>query len=366
MAEFNKGVRDLKKEVMDAGWCVSCGVCVEACPYIKALGDRVAVIHDCGLDDGNCYKICPRTETDYQALAIVMDSGDEYEPVLGRQRDIYFARAAHHRFSGPGQYGGVVTALAALALAESRVDAALLTGTSLAHEPQPVLARTEEEIVAAAGSKYTVCPTVKGLYKLNDDDRVLVVGRPCQVTGLRKMQLGTGMRQGRNVEIIIGLFCFFGLCYDFYAFLRDEFGIEEVLGMDVPQDKDVQISSPAGKIGVPMDKIRPLIKLGCHSCFDPTSELSDLSVGSTESDANWCTLVVRTEKGAALVKEAIAQKTIEVKPYPADKEKQLREAVVNKKRRVLLQAHDFAAINNSYLNMDEKTRLFLKGGAGSA
>ncbi|MBS4023933.1 MAG: Coenzyme F420 hydrogenase/dehydrogenase, beta subunit C-terminal domain [Dethiobacter sp.] len=361
MEELKKGSQDLKREVMDGGWCVSCGVCVEACPYIKALGDRVAVIHDCRLDDGNCYKICPRTETDYHTLSKMVHQKDEYEPVLGGHRKLYFARAAQEKFSEPAQYGGVVTALAALALSENEVDAALLTGNSPGNRPQPVLARKEEEVVAAAGSKYTVCPTVKGLYKTNDDDRVLVVGRPCQVTGLRKLQHRTEMRQGKNVELIIGLFCFFSLRYDFYDFLQDELGIDAVCGMDIPKDGDVRVLSPSGKHEVPLDKIRPLIKQGCHSCFDPTSELSDISVGSTESDPGWCTLIVRTEKGDALVQKAIAQKVIEVQPYPAEKEKQLREAVVNKKRRVLLEQHDFAPINSSYLNMDEKMRQFLKG-----
>jgi len=44
-----KGSLDLEKEVISAGLCTSCGACVNICPYVKVVRDRVAVIEHCGI-----------------------------------------------------------------------------------------------------------------------------------------------------------------------------------------------------------------------------------------------------------------------------------------------------------------------------
>ncbi|MGB9804936.1 MAG: hypothetical protein ACPLUI_14125, partial [Desulfofundulus sp.] len=63
-----KGALDLKQEVMDSGACTRCGLCAGLCPYIKAVGERVALVYPCGLEEGNCYRLCPRTPTDWEQI----------------------------------------------------------------------------------------------------------------------------------------------------------------------------------------------------------------------------------------------------------------------------------------------------------
>lgn len=362
--ELNRGPEQLKAEVIKGGWCVSCGACVELCPYIKAAGDSVAVVHSCSIGEGNCYRVCPRTPTDYDYLNGQVTGSSAADPALGGYREIFRARAADSRHSGPGQYGGVVSALVAAALAEKRCDAALLTSTDGLY-PRWTLARRESEVLAAAGSKYGVCPGLAGLNEAlrSGNEKIAVVGRPCQVTALRKMQHHSTVEGSKGIGPIIGLFCFWGLDYSFYRNLRQEKGVSRIERADIPKDEGLTVKTDRGEIALTLEETRSFVRPGCHSCFDPTSELADISVGSTESDPAWCTVLARTAAGSELLEKASADGVIERAPCQDEANAALREAALNKKRRVLNgnDTGEGPAINNSYIRPAEELRRRLAG-----
>jgi coenzyme F420 hydrogenase subunit beta len=65
-----------------------------------------------------------------------------------------------------------------------------------------------------------------------------------------------------------------------------------------------------------------------------TSEFADLSVGMYEGRPGWNSLVVRTETGGRLVSRAVGEKRIETEPFPETNLDHLKEASMNKKRRI--------------------------------
>ena len=73
--------------------------------------------------------------------------------------------------------------------------------------PWPRIARTREEIVHAAQSKYCVTPTNVALKEIDPDaDRLAIVALPCQIHALRTLErLGHPAMKG--VSLIIGLYC---------------------------------------------------------------------------------------------------------------------------------------------------------------
>lgn len=361
--ELNKGPLQLKSEIIDPGWCVSCGACVEMCPYIKSQGDRVAVIHDCVLSDGNCYRVCPRTYTDYGYLAGEVTGGIK-DKALGGYRKILQARSTHPDISTAGQYGGVVSALAVTALEEGYADAALLTGSDGIY-PRPVLARNRQQVLGAAGSKYGICPGLSGLNRFlrSGSEKVIVVGRPCQVTALRKMQLYSSVEGRENIGLIMGLFCFWALDYSFYDQLKTRHGTNSIEYAEIPRDAGINLDTDQGKITLSLEETRHYVRRGCHSCADPTSELADLSIGSTESDPAWCTLIIRTEKGASLVDKAIGKGHLEIRANPREALKALSDATTNKKQRVLEGRSESLGIevNNSYLKLDNENGRQIRG-----
>jgi coenzyme F420 hydrogenase subunit beta len=355
--ELKKGPEQLKNEVINAGWCVSCGACVEMCPYIKAEKDKVAVIQSCGLNDGNCYLVCPRTYTDYSSLS---NQKEEYttDGALGTYKTIVKARATDHRISSAGQYGGVVTTLLTSRLEEleHQTGIALLTGYDGIY-PQWNIGRDSEDIINSAGSKYAVCPGLSGLNQAlrNGSERISVVGRPCQAVALRKMINYSSVEGKERIDLIIGLFCFWGLDYSIYDLFKKKYKIQRIEKADIPKDAGLSLQTDQGNITLTLEETRQFIRTGCYSCVDPTSELADLAVGSTEQDPGWCTVIIRTDKGEESLNIAVESGLIEIDQYPDSLRTALVEAAANKKKRVFRgdPDQDAPAVNTSYLKLAE-------------
>jgi coenzyme F420 hydrogenase subunit beta len=103
-------------------------------------------------------------------------------------------RSTNKDILGAAQDGGGVTSLLAYALKEGKIDCAVATGVSEdeAWRPQPVIAKTVDELIGTAGSKYTPCPTLIGLkfaVGRHDGKKVAVAGLPCHIWAIRKMQI---------------------------------------------------------------------------------------------------------------------------------------------------------------------------------
>lgn len=342
MKVLPKGAPQLKEEVFGPGLCTACGGCVGYCPYIKAVADRVAMIYPCNCEEGQCYQVCPRTLTDLpffrarvfgeRALEFDKFNQDSLEAVLGVCRALYFARAGTAAGNFQGQYGGVTTALMRYALTTGKIDGALLVGGKPA-QPRPVLATTIQQVDACTGTKYAALPTLSMLYQPTQNTSCLgLVGRPCQVTALRKMQQ-VGAGAAGQVKLTIGLFCFWSLGAEFIPWLIGK-GLGLIDKMDITVD-DVLFKKGEEAIRQNLAEIRSFIKPSCQLCYDPVAELADLAVGSTEYEAGWNTLLVRSRKGENLVKEALQQGILEVKPYPKERLPLLKQAVLTKKQRVL-------------------------------
>lgn len=354
------GPVELKTQVQDRNMCTACGACAGLCPYIYTVREKVAVIYPCGSADGSCYRVCPRTPTDPGELDRQVFGKSRSDHVLGEHSGIYFSRAQDREIAGRGQYGGTVTALLAFLLRRGRIDAALAVRGNGAALPEPVVAATAEDLLACAGSKYSACPSLSALPQAMREGgrRLAVVGRPCQVTALRKMQ---GLAQERQLShlpaagleslVVVGLFCFWALSPEFYAFLAEKAGSDEIARVDIPGE-GLQITFAGGKeLLVPVNEVRPFIRPACPECFDPTAELADVSVGSTEFDPAWNTLLVRTSAGRTLVEEAQAAGVIELRPYPEERLPILRRAALQKKLRVLN-----AQQGNGYLRLPGEYR----------
>lgn len=335
-----KGPEDLKKEVLDRNLCSSCGLCVGMCPYIKTVRDRAVMIHPCGLKEGNCYRVCPRTGVDARVMDNAVFGSERSDQALGFNRGVYFARALSPEKARAGQYGGVVTALTAFALEQGIISGAVMAGGSPS-SPEPFLAKNEAGVTSCAGSKYTAVPTLTSLNRAARDgmENLGVVGRPCQVTAVRKgQQIGRenpgSLTFAGSAGLVIGLFCFWSLNPDFYGFLREKSGGSAIQRVDIPIE-GLTLTTAGGTATWPVDEIRPYIREACQSCIDCTSEWADLSVGSTEYDPAWNTLVVRSGAGQSLVNDAVEKGIIEIKSYPEERLPILRKAVLNKKMRVL-------------------------------
>jgi coenzyme F420 hydrogenase subunit beta len=366
---LNKGPDELQAEVQQADLCTGCGMCAGLCPYIKEMEEKVAIIDRCGRGDGRCYQFCPRTFSDLDALDESVFGARRADAVLGSYRSLSMVKSAQKTVQQTGQYGGTVSALLIHALNKGVIDAALLTKYSENKHalPQPAIARNRKEVLSCAGSKYTAAPTLKALQDaLKNNKKLAIVGRPCQVTAVRKMQMLDDSPEVKNIALVIGLFCLWALDYKRYSYyLSQQVDLKKIRKIDIPRNDDFIIYTDNGNVRIPIDKIKSFVRPTCQLCMDVTSELADISLGSTEWKDEFNTMLVRSEKGESLVKSAAKAKAIAIQDFPAEREGILREAVLNKKRRVLneLKARGNEQMPLLYLKMNDDHRKWLEGGS---
>ncbi|HII07888.1 MAG TPA: coenzyme F420 hydrogenase [Methanotrichaceae archaeon] len=312
------GFGELEYDVIKKELCCYCGNCIAFCPKIDKQENRPELIdYDplCGL----CYAYCPRTMLDMPTMEkkIFERVRKEDEP-LGIYKKASSARIARSDVQGKAQDGGVVTALLIQALESGVIDCAVVTGRDEKWRTVPKVATTAEEIASAAGTKYTITPSVTGVQMAIDQGfkKIGFVGTPCQIQALRKVQLLDEPYQfGQDrIALLVGLFCMENFEYEqlFPKLVQGTFGLkpEDVDKFEIQKGMFRVLSGDKVK-EIPIDQTDEYVWKGCGPCFDFAAELADISVGSVGSKSGWSTVLPRTDAGAQIYESALAAGSIE-------------------------------------------------------
>ncbi|HEU4326031.1 MAG TPA: Coenzyme F420 hydrogenase/dehydrogenase, beta subunit C-terminal domain [Roseiflexaceae bacterium] len=218
--------------------------------------------------------------------------------------------AARLRPANPqAQWSGITTRLGALLLERGLVDAVLTTravpGTRFA--PQPFLARTPAEVIASAGNKPCLSPGLSLLDELRAAGvrRLAAIGVGCQVHALRAAQDQLGLAQ----LYVVGIPCSDNVAYpDLTRFLElVSRSPATVVHYEFMQDFSVHLRHEDGRIercnfiDIPMGELGDVFPSACLSCFDYANGLADLTVGYMGAEQGWQWLLVRNERGEALL-----------------------------------------------------------------
>jgi len=303
-----KSWRDLFNDVINRGLCTACGTCAAVCPLdlISMSGEEPLateeerkIAEDKCIECGQCYACCPgeRVEMDDLERKLFNRTKNYASDLLGiyKERKVSFASDEDIRLSGAS--GGTAASLQIYALDKGIVDA--IVGVGYDDEkpwvPKPVISKTKEEVLSTQGSKYTHC-SVNDVIKeaVKDNLRVGVVGLPCHIHGIRKIQeLMPNSKLSKNIVFTIGLFC---------AENRFTRGVEHIITkrLGVPLSKVIKISYREGhypgsftvwddegndyKIKYPdqLTFIWMHTRPRCRICYDYSSELADISLGETQ------------------------------------------------------------------------------------
>ncbi len=264
---------------------------------------------------------------------------------LGIVRASYIARSKNEQVLSVAQDGGVVTSLLTHALEAGMIDYAV--GTAKSSEdpwrPKPTIMKSWEQIRAAAGTKVTTSGSLSAIADAwlgYPESKLAFVGLPCQIQALRRiLTTPHGPRKyGESVELAIGLFC--NNSYRYNKLIRDflktqkNCDLQTITKMRLDAKDDCYIACEGEKtvVDIPTKEIEPYLLGACTKCNDFTSELADVSIGANGAPKGWCTLLVRSEKGEALVKSAVEKKVVELKPL-ADGLSVISEISSKKKKR---------------------------------
>jgi coenzyme F420 hydrogenase subunit beta len=239
---------------------------------------------------------------------------------FGTYKEVMALKAKDSKITGVAQDGGVVTQLLCYALDKGIIDGALLAGKSdIPWMPKPVIATTKAEIMACAGTKYTINPVVsvlKDAVREHGLEKVAVVGTPCQMYAVQKMKLYPfGARHIPNkIALTVGIFCTENFSYaGLKTVIEDhcKVPIDSVTKMEIGKGK---FSVKGAKdVSIPIKETHKYEQDGCHVCSDLVAEFADISTGSIGTPDGWSTTFTRTTKGSDLMKKAIAAGLFEKK-----------------------------------------------------
>ncbi len=212
-----------------------------------------------------------------------------------------------------GQDGGMVSALLIWGMKMGVFDSAVVVQRKEGCDVEAVAVRGIDGIMAARGTKYfkvNILPKLKELLS-QGSKRVGVVCTPCQVRAARKMQ-EIFKHDSSDVEItVIGLFCL-----EAFNCARLKSEIKRLLGVEFSKAEKNQIRK--GRFSIQLGEkeyscrvsdLRNAVEKGCFNCRDFSAKLADISVGSVGSQRGYSTVIVRSEKGKALLIDMDIEKT---------------------------------------------------------
>ncbi|MBU2629356.1 MAG: Coenzyme F420 hydrogenase/dehydrogenase, beta subunit C-terminal domain, partial [Proteobacteria bacterium] len=350
---------NLVQEVQKPGLCYRCGGCAVFCTAINygaleidktgkpVYGDMEKCI-ECGL----CYSICPEIsdldeETKRQA---------NWSEPMGRVIETTVVRASDTRVRQRATDGGAVTALLLHLFDRNRIDGAIVTRSVGHFQRQPFLATTRQDISDSAGFFFDVS---HGMKRFSDEymtfssieqfdpmvkkglKRVALVGTPCQIKSLRKMQV-LNLVPSDSIKICFGLFC----SGNFTFGIEEQQKLAEIAGfawndvIKINLKERLVITLKSGdRRTVELEDMESLKRYACHYCGDYSAEFADISFGGIGAKEGWSTVITRTPLGRAVLADcrsfkSIEQFNIEDNPEYASKALQaVRKASFEKKKK---------------------------------
>jgi coenzyme F420 hydrogenase subunit beta len=347
-----KSFDDLMKEVVTPGLCTVCGTCIAACPHnalilrkesfkrlelheLEVTRNLCKPIEDSCEKCGFCYYNCPEVMFDLEK-AEKEEFGAVAKDELGHFMKAYMAQATDSRILENAQCGGVATALLKYTLEDRTVDAAVgVTSTEdPAWKPKPVVVPNPKNLWKVQKAKYTPAATVIGadsaLYKWVRF-RIAVVATPCQVRGLWTTRIspkGYG-KIFESIKLIIGLFCYGTYPYNdlFIKFLAKKHGIIPSSINKIELDTEKIRVYADNELGLEAHRrqLRKYFRKSCKHCHEITNRLADISLGGIGSPEKWTTVLIRTERGRRVFKDAVKERYIKAKPLSDDALKKVKE-----------------------------------------
>ena len=331
----------LFSEVVTSGLCTGCAACIVACPY-DVLGyddkegryrpfhvEEMGGFDDCTHGEKGCTlctRACPRFR-DWEGEIDNFLFGRERldEEVFGVAEEVLLAKATDPAVNDSGQDGGVVSALLIWALEHDVIDAALvsyLEGDGTSWKAVPGVARNREEVLAAAGSRYTYSANTLAYSEAIEGgaERIALVGMSCQASAPPVMAARRAGKVERRFALTIGLLC--SKTFDdaiFSEFFEARYGLrrEEMVKMNI---KGVfQIWMRDGSYHeVPLKEGHAWTREGCKACPDFAAEHADISTGGIGAFGDHTLTVVRTEKGREIMSALVEAGVVETRPASDD------------------------------------------------
>ncbi len=309
---------DLEAKIINTGECTICGACIVACPsfhikFIEGKPKRPKRTMDC-VGCNICYEACYMLRHELLEAIAGNIIGWGEKGSIGLHRCIVTARTRDKEIMNACQNGGIVTTLLLYALDSGIIDGVLAVGKD-GWTPIVCIAKTRDEIMLSAGTKYGVVPVLKALRAAVVDhglSRICVVGSPCHIQSIRYLK-HKGLPLASPVKLTIGLFCRENYEYFYLVEKIRAKGVDinQIDKLDVSDEFDIYVGEK--KLSLPITEVKNCVPKHCLVCRDFAAELADIAIGSGGSAAGWSTVIIRTEVGEKVFSGMVEKGIVETK-----------------------------------------------------
>ncbi len=332
---------ELFSEVVTSGLCTGCAGCVISCPHdVLGYDDTNGVYRpyhleeelgpgDCGhgvRGCTSCTRACPRfRDWEPEVDSFLFGRPREAGEISGVAKDVFLARATDPAVHAAGQDGGLVSAILIWCLEHDRIDAALvsnLEGEAGTWKALPGLARTRDEVLAAAGSRYTYSANTLAYTRAIEAglERLALVGMSCQASVPAMMKARKAGKPARRLALSIGLLC--SKTFDdaiFEELLEARYGLvrSEIVKMNIKGVLQVWMRDGAYH-EVPLKEAHAWTREGCKTCPDFAAEHADIATGGIGAFNDWTLTLVRTDTGREIIDAMVSDGVIETRPGDDD------------------------------------------------
>ena len=322
---------DLKKLIIEPGFCILCGACEAACPVhaLKIERDTLHYLFDCSKHlelCPICYDVCPFTEALLlETLSFVTDAPYRRESI-GYYRRIVLAQATDEKLRELSHSGGVVTALLLHGIKTDFIDSAVVSESEeeVPIRLRPSIGLVPDDLLSTVDYKHFPSAVATAFGKAVHEygkAEIAFVGTPCHVRAIRKLEAWEH-KIIDSLKIVIGLMCLWSFSYpELTKFLKEHSNIEanEIKRIDL--DKKYRILTADNReIAISPHEVREHTLNSCRMCQDFTAELADISVGGAHPLSDWSIVIIRTEIGEKLFDEAVKAGILRIKSIEEEPE----------------------------------------------
>ncbi len=292
-------------EIVSTDICTGCSGCIVACPHDVLAYDEHwhPVLIPTGRVDGSparcvhgeksctmCTRACPRLrgwepEIDEHLWGRVRNTDDRNE-VIGVYKDILLARTTNAEWLENGQDGGLCSAVLIHSLHKGYIDAALVSYVDEKWRTRPGVARTEEEVLRAAGSRYTYSANLLAYADAVADgaERIALVGMGCMSSAPPMMMKRGARKPGKRIALNIGLLCSKSFTDDIFEDLIEaKYGVTrgDIVKMNIKGKLQLWLREGINDdnyLEVPLKECHAFTRPDCNTCPDFSAQHADISL----------------------------------------------------------------------------------------
>lgn len=350
------------QDVIEASLCISCGACYAVSPlgsvemreYVRS-GMILPVFKGSKTDwgTGREFAVCPGKGYCINTLGQkLFPEATNHDIDLGRWKCLHAVRSLDHSLTVNASSGGIMTAIAEHLLGRL-VQGVIVTRMAYggrAPRVETFIATSKEDLISAQGSKYAPVDALTILPSVMDfKGRLLFIGTPCQIAGLRLIQKESPSLRDK-IPFVMGNFC--GGFKDW----RETDKIIQRSGMNPReiiqfryrgggQPGSMYLEDVAhNKASLPYPEYARMTGFTkhrrCRLCVDATAELADFSCGDAwlprflKTGQGWSLIMGRSSQAEGVLCDMARQGKIEFENVSVDELKRSqKENLTSKKTR---------------------------------